>query len=119
MPHVLTTGSNVTCGHSGTVSTASTAKLKVNGQPVLLKEGIQGRSVAGCTTPPASDISGPTAKPCTLVSTVSAGAATKLKVSGQSVMLQTLAGATDGMVAKETPQKLLSADAGQVKLTSM
>jgi len=53
------------------------------------------------------------------VSSVTSGEATKLKVNGQAVMLDTLSGTTDGMVAKTTPQMLLSATAGQTKLTAI
>jgi hypothetical protein len=119
MPNVLTMASTVTCGHAGKVTVASTAKLTVNGSPLLLKSSIAGKPVATCATPPAADASGPTAKPCTLVATVSLGEAMKLTVGGQPVMLDTLKGETDGMVTKETPQKLLAAQAGQVKLSTV
>jgi hypothetical protein len=109
MAGVLITSSTVTCGHSGNVVVTSTQKLKVS---------IADKSIAGCTTAPASDASGPTAKPCIKVSSVNNGEATKLKVNRQAVMLDTLSGKTDGMVAKITPQPLLSATAGQTKLTA-
>jgi len=117
MPKVMTMLSTVTCGHPpGKVQTQSPAKLKVNGSPVLLQASINGKPVAGCGTPPASDASGVTAKPCTSVSAVSAGTALKLKITGQPVMLETLKGSTDGMVAKTTPQSLLAGVANQLKL---
>lgn len=119
MPGVLTTGSSVICGHGGTVSTTGVSKLKVSGNPVLQKTGIMGQSVSSCGTPPASDPSGPTAIPCSTVISVDTGEATKLKVAGAPVMLETLAGKTDGMVGKTTPQTLLSATAGQTKLTAV
>jgi len=109
----------VTCGHSGNVAVTSTQKLRVNNNPVLVKASIESKVIAGCATVPASDPSGPTAKPCTAVSSVTSGEATKLKVNGQAVMLDTLSGTTDGMVAKTTPQMLLSATAGQTKLTAI
>ncbi|MCG5072059.1 hypothetical protein [Paraburkholderia tagetis] len=118
MPGVLTTASNVTCGHAGNVSTSSATKLQVNGAAVLLQSGIASQSVAGCSTPPASDSSGPTAKPCTTVASVTGGPAAKLQAGGQPVMLDTLAGTTDGMVGKVTPQTLLAGIAGQTKLTA-
>jgi|ERR1043165_6829455 hypothetical protein len=119
MPGVLTTGSNVTCGHSpGKVTTTGSPKLTVSGQPALLKTGIMGKPVGGCSTPPASDASGPTAIPCTSVIAVTAGDATKLTIGGMPVMLDTLAGQTNGMVGKVTPQQLLSATAVQTKLTT-
>lgn len=116
MPGVLTTGSNVICGHGGTVSTTSSTKLKVSGNPVLLKIGIAHQSVSNCQTPPASDPSGPTAIPCTLVVSVDSGEANKLTAGGSPVVLETLTGETNGMVGKVTPQTLLSASAGQTKL---
>lgn len=119
MANVLTMASNVTCGHGGKVTVVSTVKLTVNGSPLLLKSSIAGKSVAACTTPPAADASGPTAKPCTTVATVSLGEAMKLTVGGQPVMLDTLKGETDGMVAKTTPQMLLAAIAGQIKLSTL
>lgn len=120
MAGVLTAGSNVTCGHSpGKVTTTGSPKLKVSSQPVLLKLGIMGKPVAGCSTVAAADVSGPTAKPCTSVVSVSSGEATKLKIGGMPVMLDTLAGDTDGMVGKLTPVSALSATAGQTKLTTV
>ena len=119
MPGVLTTGSNVTCGHSpGKVTTTGSSKLTVSGQPALPKTGIMGKPVSGCSTVPAADASGPTAKPCLSVLAVSAGDATKLTIGGLPVMLDTLAGTTDGMVGKVTPQTSLSATAIQTKLTT-
>ena len=120
MASVLITSRNVTCGHGGKVAVISTQKLTVSNHPVLVKSSIENKSISGCTTPPASDTSGPTAKPCITVSSVISGEAIKLKVSGQAVMLDTLlSGTTDGMVAKITPQTLLSATAGQTKLTAI
>ena len=119
MSGVLTTASNVTCGHQGTVSTSSSTKLKVSGAAVLLQAGVAGKSVGTCSTPPAADASGtPTAQPCQTVASVGAGAATKLQAGGTPVMVDTLTGTTDGMVGKVTPQTLLSASAGQSKLTA-
>ncbi len=118
VPGVLTTSSNCTCGHSGSVATSSSTKLQVSGNAVLLQTGIAGQSVSGCATPPASDNSGPTATKCMTVASVTAGTSAKLQAGGQPVMLDTLAGTTDGMVGKVTPQTLLSATAGQSKLTA-
>jgi hypothetical protein len=119
MAGVLVTNSTVTCGHSGNVTVTSTQKLKVSNSPVLIKTSIENQSIPDCLTAPASDASGPTAKPCKTVSSVGSGEATKLKVNGQAVMLDTLSGATDGMVTKVTPQLLLSATAGHTKLTAI
>jgi hypothetical protein len=135
MSGVLTTASSVTCGHApGAVQTSSNAKLTVGGNPVLLKSSIDRQPVSGCVTPPATDASGPTAGPCTFVTGdpyvpapppaagspgVTAGEAQKLTANGNPVMLDTLAGKTNGMVAKTTPQTLLAATAGQSKLTAI
>jgi len=114
MAGVLTTASVVTCGHSGTVSTSSSAKLKVSGNPVVLKVGVQGKSVSGCLT-----VTDPNtgALQCSLVATVSSGEAVKLKAGGQGVILDTLSGGTNGTVGGLV-QNLLSATAGQSKLTA-
>lgn len=132
MAGVLTTASTVTCGHApGNVSTTSAAKLTVNGQPVLLKSSIDGKPVGACSTPPAAEPSGPTAAPCVLVTStplvppapptpgVTGGEATKLTAGGSKVMLDTLEGKTNGMVAKASPQSLLQATAIQNKLTAI
>ena len=124
MPKVLTTTpvSNVTCGHKGNVQTTSTAKLQVNSSPVLMESSIDGKPIVACTTVPAADAGGPTAKPCTTVSpppAITAGRATKLMVDGVPVILDTLAGKTDGMVAKVTPQLLLNGTANHNKLTAV
>ncbi|MCB0165983.1 MAG: hypothetical protein KDI79_17245 [Anaerolineae bacterium] len=119
MPKVLTESSIVACGHSGTVKVSGSKKLTVNGSPILLKSSIEGQSVTSCTTVPASDASGPTHKPCTKVALVTAGEAEKLMIGGISVMIDTLAGKTDGMVAKKTPQELLSSTANQTKLITV
>lgn len=120
MAAVLTENSNVTCGHAGSVSTSGVSKLTVNGQPALLENGIAHRTVGNCATPTASDASGRlTDEPCTLVSSVTGGAATKLKVAGQAVMLDTLTGSTNGRVGGTDPQNLLSATARQTKLSAI
>src|SRR5688500_16608221 len=107
---VLSTGHTVSCGHEGTVAVQSTAKLTVAGAPVLVRAGISGKPVAQCRTQPKSDASGPIDVPCTSVSAVTAGDATKLTAGGVPVVLASLAGATNGLVAKQ-PQNKLGGDA--------
>lgn len=118
MPNVLTTQSTVACGHGGTAAVVSSAKLAVNGMPVLLEAGVAGATIGACGTTPAADASGPTAAPCSAVSTVDSGRAAKLTVDGAPVLLDSLTGSTNGMVAKLTPQTLLTATAGQQKLSA-
>jgi len=119
MAGVLTTGSTVGCGHGGTVSTSGAAKLKVSGNPVLLKTGIAGQAVSGCKTPLVVPPPPPPSSPCHTVASVITGEATKLKVNGSPVMLDTLTGTTDGVVAGVTPQTLLFATAAQTRLEAI
>jgi hypothetical protein len=114
MARVLTDVSSVDCGHGGRVTTQGETKLKVDGALVLLEPGIAGRSVGAC---PVVDNSSGTLK-CKRVIAISAGRATKLRVNGRPVMLDTLAGGTDGTAAG-TPVQLLSARAGQSKLEAI
>lgn len=122
---VLTTASTILCDiavtgpsplHGGTVSTKSTAKLRVNGSRVLpnvIQPPIVGGptglgSISGCTNAPPP----PSKKACLNVTTVlPVGVATKLTVGGIPALLATLKGTTDGV----TPGTL-SATAGQAKL---
>jgi hypothetical protein len=115
MPGVLTLASNVTCGHSpGRVQTSSSAKLTVNRSRALVQTGIAGRPVAACGT--VSDPNSGTVT-CTSVTSVTTGNAVKLTAGGAPIMLDTLSGGTNGTVSS-TPQVLLSATAGQAKLTA-
>lgn len=113
MAFVLTEGSNVTCGHGGTVSTTSRAKLKVRGDSVLLRNGIELRSVQPGTCSNQQNYAQGLRK-CSTVSTVVSGEARKLRVDGSAVMLETLHGATDG-----NPIGTLHANANQDKLTAI
>src|SRR4051794_18438664 len=119
MAAVLTTASSIQCAHTGTVSTASTAKLSVGGSPVLVfPSSIDAKGISGCTTAPSSDASGPINVPCTTVSNVSSGRATKLTMSGQPVALDTLACTSNGMLARQSDLPLAAPAANQTKLTS-
>jgi hypothetical protein len=123
MPNVLTTQSTVSCGllgvalpntHQGTVRVQSMAKLKVAGASVLLKASIENMTITDCKTPVP-----PHNSPCQLVSAVSDGESTKLKVDGNPVILETLKGSTNGIVTDVTPQKLLAGVASLDKLSSV
>ena len=123
MPNVLTTSSTVGCGHlppppgSGVVQVQSTAKLRVAGAPVLLVDSIANKPV---TTGTCGIVVSQTNVKCTKVAAVTAGAATKLTVGKNPVVLDTtLKGSTDGTLAGVTPQLLLAAVANQTKLTSV
>lgn len=108
MSNVLTENGEVKCGHQGKASVSGAPKLKVNGASVLLMEGVKSKSIDGCKTP---DDTSKSTKPCKTVVSAT-GEATKLKVNGQGVLLDSLKGITDGT---PTPT-LLSAQAGQTKL---
>jgi hypothetical protein len=118
MAAVLTKASKVTCGHKGTVAVSSTAKLTVGGDPVLLKSNIEGATVSDCTTQPAPPPPGSVSSPCAIVTSITAGEATKLTVGGLAVILDTLTGGTSG-IDKGEPQQKLAATAVQEKLTSV
>jgi hypothetical protein len=119
MQKVLTTQSTVTCGHQlppakpGKVQVASTAKLRVNGNPVLLESGVVGKPVSGCATPTSQGN-----VPCTAVKSVSTVPPPKLTVNGDPVLVEGITGETFGQVATITPQSLLSATANQSKLST-
>lgn len=117
MAGVLTVGSDVTCGHQGTVTVTSSAKLSVSGNPVLLKAGIANQPVTGCAIVP-TVAPAPISTKCLLVTSVDGGEATKLTAGGSPVVLETLKGETNGMLANVTPQMLLSGTAAQSKLTA-
>jgi hypothetical protein len=110
MTSPLTTGSDVECGHKGTVSTSSSVKLTVDGNPVLVADGVVSKTVSGCTTPSSSGP--PPTSPCISVQSILPTClATKLTAGGAAVVLDTLAGLTDG-----APPGTLAAVAGQSKL---
>jgi hypothetical protein len=88
----LTTASTVKCGHGGTVGVASDAKLKVAGNPLLRRSSIEGKDITACSTPDSN-----TATKCRKVALVTAGEASKLRVGGQAVVLESLTGSTDGL----------------------
>ena len=115
MAGVLTTASNVTCGHGpGRVSATGEQRFTVSGAQVLLKAGIEGKSVSGCTTVTNSNSAD---LMCPSVSSVTQGEATKLFVGSSAVVLDTLRGATNCTVGG-TPQDKLAATANQSKLTA-
>lgn len=112
MPKVITEGSTIKCPHQGTVTfTASQHLLKVDGQAVLVVDDISSGTVSGCTNPTDRSKGSQT---CTKVisMTNSAAVATKLKVGGKPVLLETAMGITDGLPANAWSVQ----SAGQTKL---
>ena len=114
MPLVLTEASTVQCAHAGSVQLSSSAKLSVGGDKVLLMDGVQGASVSGCPTP--DDTNAPSTK-CRTVATAS-GTATKLKVGGKPVVLESLSGTTDG-TPPPTGATISVVNAGHSKLKAV
>jgi hypothetical protein len=117
MPKVLTTASEVGCGKQGKANPRGESKLTVNGSPVLTKGGVAGQAISSCGT--VTNTSG--MKQCTTVAAVATGEATKLKVGGQAVLLDSLTGTTDGTGEPGSPlppASPLKASAGQSKLTA-
>jgi hypothetical protein len=107
MANVLTTGSNIDCGHQGSVALSGAGKLKVGGNPVVLQGDIGPGLSIPCTLQPSTNT-----KPCT-TATPSGGASQKLMVGGTPVMLDSVSVTTDGQ-----PAGVPVATASQSKLTA-
>lgn len=85
MPAILTTSDTLLCSYGGKVTLAGAAKLRVGGGMALTASHMQGCPVVGCGA-------GASSQPvCTSVSSLS-GAATKLRVGGEGVLLPSLSG---------------------------
>jgi hypothetical protein len=91
---VLTAAGTVTCGHVpfGTVVLAGAGKLRVGGSPVLVAAGVGPAVGAGCTPSQQGDVA------CATVAGVTGGLSAKLTVGGSPVVLETLAGTTNGII---------------------
>jgi hypothetical protein len=100
MAGVLTVASTVTCTHGAAVEISSSAKLTVGGSAVLLRDGVEGKTVDSC----------PANTPCKTVTAVTAGEASKLTAGGAPVLL-------DGLVAATNAAKVV-VSADQTKLTA-
>jgi hypothetical protein len=101
--------------HGGTVNKTGLPKLTVNGSPVLGGSGINGDTITGCKT--VTNAMAGNKQCLNVTSVLPISFATKLKVSGEPVALETLLGATNGTVAG-LPQAL-AANAMQTKLTAV
>lgn len=109
-PAVLTTESSLTCAHGFKISATSTTRLRVGKKAVLLAK-VAGQSI-DCTLP---DDPNTGTKHCTKVATVSVGESSKLKVGNVSVLLDALAGLSDG-TPPPTGAPLLPVVANQTRL---
>ena len=111
MATVLTTQSQLACSHGGSVSlSGGRSALTVGGKPVLAKLDVVGKSVSGCGTPATSST-----KPCTTVTSLLVGEATRLTADGQRVLTTNARGLTDG-VSADGPGQWGVRSAGHSKL---
>ncbi|SRR5581483_6731004 len=104
--NVLTTTSIIHCPHHGKLLfTGVSHKLKVQGNPVLLKSDIGNATVS--TLAPDNciqqDSTNPPQKKCTKVYSVTGGESSKLTVGKVPVMLQGMTGYTDGFPPPQPP----------------
>jgi hypothetical protein len=105
MANVLTTASTIKCIHGGQVTPlASTAKLAVSGNPVLLEEQVSSWVIP---TGKCSQV-GSGLTPCTSVKSYSHGNAGKLTAGGVAVLLDSGVGVTNGY-----PGNTITVSAGQ------
>jgi hypothetical protein len=108
VPKVLTSAANIVCAHQGKVTVVPTQQaFLVDNKPVLVMGDLEGKPIAGCTTPAT-----PSTVPCTATATMIIGAATKLTAGGKPVLLDTAKGLTNGV----PPGQWQVQSAGQTKL---
>lgn len=102
MPKVLTTDSVINCPHHGKLLfPGAIHKLTVQGKSVLLKDDIKSATVQRCLNPISS--SPPQSQTCLTVLSVTVGESSKLTVGGVAVMLETMAGYTNGFPPPPPP----------------
>jgi hypothetical protein len=115
MAAVLTESSTLTCAHQGSLQLhAGQTKLTINGSKVLVEGDLSGAPVSNCLTTPDPNT---TTAPCLIVASASGGVASKLKVNGKGVLLESIQGQTSGTVGG-TQQTWSVQSAGQTKLTT-
>lgn len=118
MSFVLTESSTLVCAHpKGLVKlTAGQSRFKVQGAKVLVDGDLNNASIGGCLTPLTPPPPGPTNVPCTQVTSVVGGVATKLKVQGKGVLLDSVQGFTNGTLVNVVNQPWSVQDAGEPKV---
>lgn len=113
MPFLLHVNATINCPHGGQASIISTnQRVKVNGMPVALINDVT--SVAGC---PFQVPIGTGTKPQPCVKVQWTVPATRVKVMGQFVLLQTSAGLCQS--AEQIPQGSPIVAATQTRVTGM
>ena len=91
-PSVLTTASTFTCAHEGKVKADSATRLRV-GKVAVLVADVTGRDITDCNV---KDVPSTATLKCRIVSSATAGQSAKLTVEGVSVLLDVLAGLSNG-----------------------
>lgn len=102
----------IVCGHQGRVVNQPGQRwVRVHGEPVLVDEDPEQRSISGCPN------TGLTIKPCSKTLGVITGYSAWLKVGGHRIVLSSLDGLTDGTVpgtvhytVQDAGQSLVEAD---------
>ena len=113
MTKVITEVAEITCSHNGKGTIpASLRLLTIDGKAVLV-QGDEAKGLVGpnCTNKPPP----PAKKPCSKTNPASVGIATKLRVGGRPVLLQTAIGPTDSA----PPGTWNVVSAGQTKLDAI
>jgi hypothetical protein len=85
MPAILTTADTLLCSYAGQVTLAGTPKLRIAGGMALTASHVRGCPVVGCKAAASSQ------PVCTSVSGIT-GAASKLQVAGEGVLLPSASG---------------------------
>jgi len=113
MGAVLTQGSTLACGHGATGSASGNSKLKVSGSAVLTSAGTSGWSFVPASCSQQVTQATPNNNPCSQLSSQNGGKSQKLTVGGSPVILESIAGDTNGK-----PLSDVKCTAGQSKLTA-
>ena len=110
----LTDQAVLVCLHElGRVSNQPSQQLvKVGGEPVLVENDPEGRSISWCPN------IGPTIKPCSTTLKVTVGYSTFLKIDGHRICLDTVRGLTDGTPPGVVEYKVRTPGQGLVDATA-
>jgi hypothetical protein len=113
MPQAITEQSTIACSHQGQVlATAGQSKLKVSGALALVDGDVPNAKLAPGTC---ANV-GTGLVPCTALSPLPGGVASRLKVDGRGVLLADLTGTTN---SSTVPGTFSVSDAGQTRLQAV
>jgi hypothetical protein len=111
MPKVLSATATVKCVHPGDVElVASTSRLTVDGDAVLVAGDLDGATISGCKLPASTSTS-----PCATTVATTTPPSTLLTVDGTPVLLETAAGTTTSV----PPGAFTVQAAGQTRLDTI